>query len=451
MNEDLVEIILNGETIRAVKDYDISIAFLQVPNAFAVTVGSGQSALDLMARYPAGTTFALRVNGVVQFMGRTDGWRRRRGEATELEIVGRDALAQLLQDEIQHDRSFSNITFEALTRTAFDGAGYEGITLTVDASAHRAAVTGTPILEPYKVKKTYTSAPVGQQGTETVLVPLTSDASAWDVTTYRTGVTVVSTEVEETRQRVTGYKTEKPIQWKAGQPYYQALNKELSRAGLFLRAGVDPDGEDPNVFLLSEPNAAQPPLFGLVRIPAPVNLPANVVNVSPPMIDDVTVGRHAFYTVRGRTGTGKNGRTQIEYTFTDEDMVARGYRTHRVIVDENCKTQKQAEYMARKACAEARRQSRVFTYTVHGRHSLPLLRDETRRAIPNPDIVVALRDDEHGLYGDFWVERVRFRASANGGTFTDITLMVPDDLVFGEGQFYTASGGKRRKVFGRTV
>lgn len=449
MDEDVVELVLAGETVLIAKEYDVSIAFLQVPNAFSITIGSGATALDLMRRYPKGTPFILKINGVVQFMGFTDGFRRRRGEATELEIFGRDALAQLLTDEIQHDRSFNNATFEELTQAAFTGAGYEDVTIFYDATAHRQAVTGVPQIESYKVKKTYKSGPVGTQGTSTEIVSQTADGSAYDVANVRMGVTTVETEVQEIRQRCTGYKAEKPIEWKAGTGHHSALNKDLARGGIFLRASVDPAGKNPNIFLLGAPNAAQAPMFGLARL-LDRDPPANIVSVMPPQIDDSAVGRHAHYIVRGRTGGGKDGRQQIEATFTDEDMVARGYNTHRVIVDEQAKTRTQAEYMARKACAEARRMGRVFTYTVPRRHTLPLLSAPAQRAIPTPDVVVSLRDDEHGLEGDFWIERVKFRASATGGTFTDITLMVPDDLVFGEGQFYT-SARKKRKVFGRSV
>ena len=449
MDEDRVELVLAGETILIAKEYDVSIAFLQVPNAGSIVIGSGATAIDLMRRYPKNTPFALRVNGITQFMGRTDGFRRRRGDATELEIMFRDSLRDLVTDEIQHDRSFNNATFEELTRKAFEGAGYEGIALTYDAAAHRRAVTGVPQFESYQVKTTVTSAPVGEQFNGLKIVPLTPDGSAYDVANVRTGVTVVSTLSDETRKRCTGFKAEKPIEWKAGQSYYAALNKDLSRGGIFLRAGVDPEGQDPNVFLLGAPNAAQPPLFGMARL-LDRDPPKNIVSVQPPQIDDSAVGRHAYYIVRGRTGGGKDGKQQIEATFIDEDMVARGYRTHRVIVDDNAKTRKQAEYMARKACAEARRMGRVFTYTVPRRHSLPLLSAPSRRAIPAPDVVVSLIDEEHGLEGDFWIERVRFRGSANGGTSTEVTLMVPDDLVCGEGEFYT-SGKKKRKVFGRSV
>lgn len=447
MEEDIVELILDGDTIVTAKDYNVSIAFLQVPNIFSMTIGSGRSVLDLMRRFPKNTPFTLKINDVVQFMGFTDGFRRPKGDASAIEIYGRDALAQLVTDKVPHDRSFNNVTFDELTHAAFKSAQYGGISLSHDAASHRKAVTGVPQFEPYKASQKYTSQPIGNGKTvQEVVLP---GVAEYDIVNVRTGVTVVSTETQVMKQRCTGFKTEKPIEWKAGQTHYEALNKDLARGGIFLRAGVDPEGQDPNVFLLGEPNAAQAPMFGLARL-LDRDPPKNMVNVQPPQIEDSAVGRHAYYIVRGRTGGGKDGKQQIEAIFEDEDMIANGYTTRNVVVDEQAKTKKQAEYIARKLCAEARRMNRVFTYTVPGRHSLPLLSAPSRRAIPNPDLVVSLIDEEHGLEGDFWVERVKFRASASGGTFTDITLMVPDDLVFGEGEFYT-SARKKRKVFGRSV
>ena len=50
------------------------------------------------------------------------------------------------------------------------------------------------------------------------------------------------------------------------------------------------------------------------------------------------------------------------------------------------------------------------------------------------------------MEGVFYVERVRHGASANGPTYTDVTLMVPDDLVFGDGEFLSNA---TRKVTGK--
>lgn len=443
MDEDKVELVLAGETILTSKDYDVSIAFLQVPNAFSLTIGSGATAVDLMKRYPERTPFVLRINGVVQFMGLTDGFRRPRGDATEIQIVGRDSLAQLHDDDIEHDRSFQNATFEELARAAFKSAGYSEIDLRYDAAAHRKAVTGTPIVE----KSTITKKVLIDLNQVSV-IDRSGIADNTDLNYYPFDIQSqdeITTEVQETITKVTGFKAEKPIEWKAGQSHYQALNKELARAGIFLRAGVDPEGRDPNVFLLSEPNAAQAPLFGLARIEG--DSPAsNVVNVLPIGMERIATGRHARYIVRGRTGSGKDGRQQLEAVFEDAEMTALGYTKRKVVIDENAKTRLQAEFIARRLCAEARRMNRAFTYTIPRRHTLPLFANASSRAIPTPDICVALRDDDNGMQGLYWVERVRFRGSAGGGTFTDLTLMAPEDLVFGTAEFLPAQTRAQRAL-----
>jgi prophage tail gpP-like protein len=57
------------------------------------------------------------------------------------------------------------------------------------------------------------------------------------------------------------------------------------------------------------------------------------------------------------------------------------------------------------------------------------------RSVWAPDTVVRVLDDEHAIAGDFWIEGVTFRGSTSHGTETELTLMRPEDLVFGEGEF----------------
>lgn len=438
--EDVVELVLAGETVLA-KEYQVDVAFLMAPNAFSVSIGSGTTAIDLMQRYPPNTPFALKVNGVTQFMGRTDGFERPKGEYTELHITGRDRMAQIVDDKVRHDRSFANATFEEITRAALKAAlRNQGYSLVFDARAHRQAVTGTPLYG----TQTIVSDPVkGKAGPLELRVVRVDErvGPVFDTVPERVGVTTVETTVKY----IKGYKADKPIEWKAGTTWYQALKKEYDRGGLFLRAGVDPEGEDENVFLLSEPSAAQTPLIGMVNTRAP-NPADNVVSVLPPRITNVTTGMHSEYIVRGRSGGGKGGLKQIEGVFIDGDLLALGIDKTDVHVDEHVVTELQAQYLARKRCADARRACRVFTYTIPRRHTAPLLSNPRRRAILAPDICVALKDDENGMEGVFWVERVKHYASANGPTGTDVTLMVPDDVVFGEGEFLSDA---TRKVCGR--
>lgn len=446
MKEDVVELVLAGETMLIAKEYDISIAYLMVPNQFHLTLGTGTSFLALAKRYPKNTPFALKINGVVQFMGRTDGFERGAGDAAEIRVTGRDRLALLVDDQLDRDRTFTNATFDDLARAAIEGVGIKNYELRYDAAAHRKAVTGTPIVEKTTVTKKVLLDFNQLYAIDSSGFPPGTDLNyaPFDIKD-KSEITV---DVTETVSRVKGYKAERPIEWKVGNSFYQAANTDFARGGLFLRAGVDPAGKNENIFLLSEPSAAQEPLFGLVAT-REEKVEDNVITVSPPVIRDLSTGRHAHYIVRGRTGGGKDGRKQIEGRFDDQDMIAAGFTTRRVVVDEKVKTTAQANFFARKLCAEARRVNRAFTYTMKHRHTGPLLRDPSQRAILAPDVCVALRDDENGLYGLFWIERVRHRASANGPTSTEITLMVPDDLVFGDGLFLpgaipTVLGRKRK-------
>lgn len=447
MNEDVVELVLNGETVLTVKEYSIQVYFLMTPNKFSIKIGSGTTALELLRRYPPGTPFAVKINGVYQFMGRTDGSERPAGEATELQISGRDRMAALLDDDILHDKTFNSATFKTLAEAAITGAGATPFTLTTDAAGHRAAVVGSPVLKDVQVKtKVEALLDLNQvYGLDTSGFPPNTDLNFAPLDIQSKSEITVMVDGFKTEKRITGFKAEKPIEWKAGESWYAALNRELARAGLFLRAGIDPNGKNENVFLLSEPSAAQTPIFGFVntRGSKPID---NYVNVQPPGISDMTTGRSAEYIVRGRTGSQKDGRKQIEAIFVDEEMKALGFRTHDVHVDKEVKTLSQAQYLARKRCAEARRTNRAFTYVIPGRHTAPLLHDPSKRAVVVPDICVALKDDEYGLDGVFWVERVHHKASANGPTGTEVTLMVPDDLVFGDGLFLP---GSTPKVLGR--
>ena len=439
---DKVELILNGEEILIAKEYTVEIAVMMCPSTFSIGIGTGTSALSLMRRFPARTPFVLRINGLVQFAGLTDGFERPDGEHTELRITGRDCMAPLLRNSIIHDRTFSSATFEDLARAAIVGAGYKNYNLTFDDRAQRHAVTGTPIVESKVIKEKQYINLNDLRVLDTTGVPQGADLNYqpldYDPTYY----------VDKTITKITGYKTEKPIEWKAGTKWYAAAKKEFDRAGLFLRGGVDPQGKQPNVFLLSEPSAAQQPIYGLICTRDPISA-NNVVNVRPPHITDLTTNLCARYIVRGRAGGGKAGTKQIEAYFDDEDMIALGYDPNvdvDVVVDELARSTAQARYIARRRCAEMRRQHRVFTYRMPNRHSAPSLYNPSSQIVLAPDTVTSLLDEENGMEGPFWIERVKHNGSASGPTGTDITIMVPDDLVFGDGEFLSNA---TRKVSGR--
>lgn len=413
--DDAVHLFLGNQEVLSAKDYHVDIAFLQVPNAFSISIGSGASALSLMQRFPKYTPFKLCVGPVIAFMGRTDGFQRASATATELSIVGRDAMAYLVDDHIEHDKSFNNATYDELVKYAFQYAKIPGGTsLTYDSAAHILAVTGQPVF----ASKTTTTSVLVEAGT----------TEFGDVLRYHD-------DVSTTIQVMTGFRSDKPIQFKAGTTWYAALKKELDRGGVFLRAGIDAEGIEELTFLLSKPDGLQPPLYGIINQRGAVKN-ANLVTCFQPKLKDVATGRYATYIVYGRAGGGTTSRKRVVGRFDDPEMLDAGYDKRWVHVDEQVKSDQHAEYLARKQCAEDRRKERAFAYSVKG-HTLPMLKDPSRRVVIAPDTTIFLQDDEHGMKGVFWIERVSYMGSGGGRT-TEMTLMAPEDLVFGDGDFSRA-------------
>ena len=409
------------------KDYEVDVDYFTQPNAFSINVGSAATARALMIAFPANTPFQLKIGPVTQFTGRTDGFSRSNSAATELAIRGRDSLARLVDDHIIADKSFTHATFEEITRAAIEGAQIKGYSLVYDANAQRAAVAGTPIVKTYE----FTVGPfVGP-------VALTVGSGI--------NYALLAKEETTTISIVKGYKADKPIEMKYGETYFSWLKKELDRGGLFLRSGVDPEGNDEFVFLLGSPLAAQPPLYGLINQRGP-NPSQNYANVFPPHLEDMTTARHAYYHLEGSAGGGKDGRNKVEGIVADQEMIDLGYVKRWAKKDTTVKSKQHAEFLAKKQCTEARRHGRTFVYPIYG-HTLPLLSSPKKRAVVVPDTTIYLRDDEHGIEGTFWISRCSYRGSVSRGTTTDLTLMVPDDLVFGDGDFHR--GKKDKKVFGR--
>jgi len=440
---DTVDLLVNGREVVNLKEYDFVFSYFTAPNTGSFTLGSGMTSLDLMRMAPPGSSVAFRVNGVVQWVGFLDGFERIGTGATEITFSVRDAMMQLVGAHIEHERTFNNATLEDLAKAALAGALGDGIEyqLTANAAAWRSAVTGTPIVEKDTVTKTFTSGKiVGGPYPPELRVTSTGEAAgspfAQDLVAVRTGTTVVSTEQKKTITRLKGFKADKPIKWEVGETYLSALKKDTDRGGVFLRAGVDPDGSDPWIFEIGAPNGKQVPQFLILNTrdeKARAAAPRNAVLCLPPQIRYTMTGRHSEYVVYGQAGGGKDGRRPVVGRFLDpEALSGMPLPRRRVVKDPQVKNQRQAEFRARKLCAEERRANRSFVFPIPHRHTLPILSDPTQRIIPVPDLTGLVRDDEHGIDGPMWVEKVQHHSSSNGGTFTTITMIDPTDLVFGD-------------------
>lgn len=434
---DTVDILINGKVVLNLKEYDVTFSYFTAPNTMSFTLGSGATALDLMRQCPPGSIVAVRVNGVVQWVGFVDGFERVGTGATEITFTARDAMVQLVRAHIENERTFNNITLENLAIEAIKGAGVAEPQLFSDAAAWRSAVTGVPILDTQTTSKTFTSGKiVGKPNPPEIRIVSTGEAQgtpfATDLVAVRSGVTVVETTQKKTVTRIKSFKADKPIKWDAGETYLTAFKKDGDRGGVFLRAGVDPDGLDPWIFEVGAPDGQQPAKFWLLNTRRE-NTPENAVLVLPPPIRYVMTGRHSEYVVLGQAGGGKDGRKQVRGVFKDpEALSGMPLPAPRVVKDPQVKNTRQANFRARKLCAEERRANRSFVFVVPHRHTVPLIENPKTRMIPAPDTVGHVRDDEHGINGPMWVERVRHHSSVSGGTFTEITMLDPTDLVFGD-------------------
>lgn len=434
--DDSVQLVINNETVVLAKSYRVSIHYLQVPAKFTISVGSGNLAKEIYAKYPPGSPFVLYVGGVAQFQGVLDEVRRGNPGATEVVLSGRDAMAHLVDDHLREDKSFTHSSYEDLVKAALNGSGAEPYALFYDPNAARLAVAGKPITETVKVQ-------VGEINPNDLRVLAVEPVPGQDL---RYSPLDIDLRLFNDVTRIKGYKCENPIEWKAGQTWYACLKKELDRAGLMLRASVDPEGLDAYNFILAAPVVSKP-VFGLLHLRGERRF-ANFATVYPPQYRNSVVGRFAHYRILGRAGGGKNGRKQVEGTYTDEEMVALGFDwKHFVTKDDYAKTTDHATYLARRAAAEHRRTNWELVYPVKG-HVAPLFEDPAQFAVWGIDNIVRVKDEENGIEGDYWIEGVEMFGGADG-TKTEINLMRPEDLVFGQDQFDTGPKIKKKPGFKR--
>lgn len=466
---DRVGIVLGDDDLRIFERYEVSQRFLQVPAAFSVRIGSGELARILLARYPAGTPYKLFVVGadnaeVPQHSGRlddqdTDG----QGGVTEIGLGGRDSLALLHDDHIAEDRSFSNVTYEQLVTACIQAAGIAGYSLVVqlsDVEANTKLAAGVPsgiglatrtgvtTVEHVKVLPAGPPVPpagpafpgsaatppppalaglvtadptgpvpLGRQGTTTVENIRAFGAPAAPTAASGDPFANIAANVASS---VTAQPA-KPLHAKAGHTWYSFLDESLRRAGLFLYAGVDE-----NVFILTRPNAAQTPIYQIVRQRGALR---NAVNVLGHRYRNATARRFSHYIVYGRCGGGKDGRSKVRGEVVDQEMVDLGIIRHWVKVDHKAKTKQDAELLAKRKAAEDRRCGWTLHYIVKG-HTSPSIVAPGKSHVWAINTVVRVKDDELGVFGNYWIEGVTFRGGPDGET-TELTLMRGADLVFG--------------------
>ncbi len=423
--DDRVELrIADAGTTHLAESYEVRQSFFtSSPNVFVVKLGTAEAPAKLIAAAKPRTKLELFVGGVLQQTGWSDGPEATAdaGAGTSVMIHGRDKMAELHDAHIQADKSFSNMSYGDLTEAVLNAAlgqtNYD-IILQGGNRQNRMAVTGG-------------SAALTSATPKAALTP-------------GGGPTIVAPD--DVKPALTNPQG-RTLRAKFSGKWWEFLKHELDRAGLFLLCGAS--GE----FILCAPNVTQRPLFRLQRAP---NLTRKSTSIEKASYKNVATKRYTVYEIHGRKGSGgatlgvaippdapddvkaaliasaasaAGQRTSTSYV--DQEMVDWGFPLTRVWSHKDPKltSPAQAAYLARFHCAHDRRENWQLTYTVTG-HTWPAINGGERLTWA-VDTMVEVDDQEFGLRGNFWIESVNFKRDG-GGTTTELHLMRPEDLVFGE-------------------
>lgn len=372
-----VRLVVDGQEIVVAESYEVTASVLTQPAAFSIRLGHGGVARELLQRFHPGLSFQLFIGDTLQQTGRLeDPGAEGSAGATEVTLKGRDLLGAIHDDEFNADTAFQDQSYESLVREQLKAVGLSDRKLVTANDANRRILTGEK--QPKIQAPVVAGKPIGDTGAKDI--------------------------------------PHQTIQARLGERRYAFLRRYIDMAGLFLWAACD------GSFVLSAPNGNQPPIARLCDRRGETR---NIVNVLRGSYSNGSSHRHQLYEVYGRTGGRKGGRAKIKGVFVDEEMKAWGFLKTHAIRSKSARTVEQAESIARRKCAEERRQDWRLTYTVAG-HKTPSLKGGTITWAP--DIVVDVQDDERGIFGPHYVETVTFRASPE--TTTELQLMRIEDLVF---------------------
>lgn len=396
-----VRVILGGSENFTVEGYSVSISVMTVPAKFSVTLGHGRVARELMEKFPPGTPFELQVAGTRQFVGRTDGWNVSPSNGTTLELSGRDSLAPLHDACVPSEKTYTDVSFEQMTRIALDATiGAGKYTLTASDAANRRALANTSAKgKATKSSQALTKAQAGSQGPN---VP--EDAKNIKIDP---GIFVpIATSANRKLQAKLG------MRW-----FADLLKPQYNRVGLFMWSTGDGN------FALTTLSVKQPPTYKLRhRRGSPDNI------VKSFQFHNDTASRYSRCEVHGRRGGGTESRSKIVGTFIDDEMVSLGFDRPLIIEDLKCTTLEQAEFLARRKIAEQRRDGWSLSYTVAGHTVVDA--DGDSGSIWAPGLTVDVDDEELGISEVLYIHTVEHRGQPHMETV--ITLMRPSDAVFGE-------------------
>lgn len=382
--DDIVRIRLGSDFIQTVENYNFHSAILQQPAAFTIRLSGAKGAAEVLAKYKPGpgSPTQLLIGSNPQLTGELDGADADGSPtSTTVELRGRDLLARLFDTDIPGERTFSNASYEELFKAAIADVGLSNKLTFVTNAAARRIRSGSTV--------------------KIMSEPVTTD---------------------EVKQTATGEGFRNTVIAKMGESWLTFLERHFSKQGLF--CWTDTDGN----FVLSRPNGDQPATFHFYRARGKGSSTANVTGFR---FTNDTVKRFSEVTIFARNGGRKQGHNHTNGGFVDQEMVNLGFKRRKVYRDVEVVNAREAEFFARKKIAEANRASWKLQYTISG-HSAPIVDGGRRdRAIIVPDMVARVDDDELDIHQNLYIESVEYKSPPRT---TVITMMRPQDLLFGEAQ-----------------
>lgn len=386
--DDRVRIRLGkDENVRTVEQYSFHCSILQQPAAFTLHISGGRGAAEVIAKYPPGPDgrVALYIGKYRQFTGELDAINAMGdGNSTTCELKGRDLMARLHDNDIVAERSFNNATYEELFKAALSACGQENKIIEVSNTANRKVRSGANVKT---LKEPVTASEIKQ-------------TTAGSPPKFKTVVTA-----------------------KMGESWLHFLERHFGKLGLF--AWCDANGN----FVLSRPNGDQEAAyhFWRKRGSASAVLHSNVKSFT---FTNDTTHRFSHMVIFCRNHGRKYGHNHTNGRFDDVEMNKLGINRLRVYRDADINSAEEAAFYARKQVAELNRASWKLQYIISG-HSAPLLKELDKRGIVVPDMVARVDDDELNIHENLYIESVEYRSPPRT---TVITMMRPQDLVFGENQ-----------------
>jgi prophage tail gpP-like protein len=390
---DSIALRVDGVETRIYRDYEVKISVLQQPAAFSLRLGWSGTAGDMLALYRKGQEFELMVGNTVIQSGVIDGVEVPSGGVTEIEVRGRDYMARLFNSSIPENQSFTTDTYYKLTRAILDKIGYQDRKLIVDNAANRQIIGHVK----YETKSNDDL-----------------DINQYSIR-YGPGA-YLRTNAPESRQQMIFEALPAHI----GATWYNFLHDQYKLAGLHLWCTGEGN------FVLARPNLVQPYAFEIKR-EIRNDGEFDRSKVTDHRHKDDAAGRHSECRVYGRFGAGRDGRQKLFGQAFDQEMIACGFNQVIALHGTKAKTQKDAEYLARRQLAEERRMGWQLAYQMPG-HRLPSEKGSDGYVTPCPDMIAHVEDNELQIFGDFYVESLTY--ARRPFSFMWVELMRPDDVKY---------------------